>query len=75
MNNNLIEELIKALKKFPGVGEKSAWRYFFTLLNEEESELEHFGDLLIRLKKEVKMSELLIFRVRGKMRILQRSLS
>ena len=54
MNNNLIEELIKALKKFPGVGEKSAWRYFFTLLNEEKSELEHFGDLLIRLKKEVK---------------------
>ena len=54
MNNNLIEELIKALKKFPGVGEKSAWRYFFTLLNEEEGELEHFGDLLIRLKKEEK---------------------
>ena len=54
INDSLILELIKALKKFPGVGEKSAWRYFFALLNEDEAELEHFGQLLMRLKKEVK---------------------
>ncbi len=54
INDTLIEETIKALKKLPGVGEKSAWRYFFSLLNEDEGELEKFGHLLIRLKKEIK---------------------
>ncbi|MGC8657707.1 MAG: recombination mediator RecR [Desulfomonilaceae bacterium] len=45
-----LEKLVKALKKFPGVGEKTATRYAFYILNADKSEI----DLLVRAIEVVK---------------------
>jgi recombination protein RecR len=43
-----LEALIKALKKFPGVGEKTATRYAFYILNANQEEIE---DLVVTISK------------------------
>ena len=46
--------LIKNLKKLPGVGQKSAERFAFQLLNWKEVELQNFAHTLSVLKEQIK---------------------
>lgn len=51
---NSIKELITFFAKLPGIGEKTAQRYVFELLEWDEQTLEHFGNELNNLKKTIK---------------------
>ncbi|NGX58159.1 MAG: Recombination protein RecR [Chlamydiae bacterium] len=50
-------KLIENLKKFPGVGQKSAERFAFHLIEWTEKELSEFSHVLKNLKKELKTCE------------------
>lgn len=50
-----INELIDCFKKFPGIGQKSAERMVFSLINDFESdELEMFGNNVSNIKSKIK---------------------
>ncbi len=49
-----ISDLTAAFKKFPGLGNKSAKRIVFHLLQQDESELEHIGGLIANLKSNLR---------------------
>ncbi len=50
----LLERAVNEFSKLPGVGGKTAMRLVLHLLSQDESEVEAFGQSIIRLKKEVK---------------------
>ncbi len=49
-----LNELITTLKKFPGLGLKSARRIAYHLMKQDNSELEHIGTMISDLKKNMK---------------------
>lgn len=51
----IIEKIIEGLKKFPGIGPKSAERIVYYLIEENEKEIVDFAENLILLKKHVKL--------------------
>ena len=53
-----LNDLINALKKFPGVGIKSARRIAFHLLRQNDGELEKLGNLISRLKTNLYVCEI-----------------
>lgn len=53
MYPELFAKLVECLRELPGVGEKSAQRYAFFLLNKDEEFLYEFADVLKRVKKEL----------------------
>lgn len=48
-----LQKLIGILRKFPGVGKKTAERYAFQMISWQESELQILSHLLSTLKKEI----------------------
>lgn len=48
---DLINDLVNTLKKFPGIGLKSARRIAFFLIKQDNSELERIGAMISSLKK------------------------
>ncbi|MBR2343101.1 MAG: recombination protein RecR [Clostridia bacterium] len=48
-----IQRLIDEFRKIPGVGQKTAARYAFAVLNLEEGEAEAFADAVIGVKRDV----------------------
>lgn len=50
--------LIENFKKLPGVGEKTAERYAFSVLNLDEEDIEQFSKSLINLKENIKSCEI-----------------
>lgn len=48
-----MQKLIDFLKLLPGVGEKTAERYAFSILNLEESQIENISEVLNNLKKDI----------------------
>lgn len=52
------EELVKNLSIFPGVGEKTAERYVYSLLDRDESEIQNLSESLINFKKNIKYCEI-----------------
>ncbi len=50
----ILKTLIDQLKKFPGVGQKSAERYAFQLIEWSEGDLQQFAKVLASLKSELK---------------------
>lgn len=50
-----LESLIKALKKFPGVGEKTATRYAFHILNAHRAEIEELVRVINLVKDSLKL--------------------
>lgn len=50
-----LDSLTDALKKFPGLGPKSARRIAFYLLKQDDSELKRIGSLVSNLKKGLKV--------------------
>ena len=54
---DLLEELASYLKKFPGIGSKSARRIALYLIRQDEEYLSGFAELLSRLKKDLHTCE------------------
>jgi recombination protein RecR len=48
-----LQKLISFLRKFPGVGKKSAERFAFQLISWKESDLLGFSNLLSQIKKDL----------------------
>jgi len=53
----LIEEAIEAFKMLPGVGKKTATRYAFYLLKEDEKNVENLIEKIRRIKKDLKVCQ------------------
>jgi recombination protein RecR len=52
-----IERVIAALKRLPGVGEKSATRLAFHLLSSPDAAVQELAEAILRLKKEIVLCE------------------
>lgn len=52
--SKILEEAAEAFSQLPGIGQKSALRMVLHLLKMPASQVEHFGDVLIRLRKELR---------------------
>lgn len=52
-----IQRLVAALKRLPGIGEKSATRLTFYLLSAPEAQVQELADAMVRLKKEIVLCE------------------
>jgi recombination protein RecR len=48
-----IQRLVAALRRLPGIGEKSATRLAFHLLSSPEAHVHELADAIVRLKKEI----------------------
>ncbi|TCC96088.1 recombination mediator RecR [Pedobacter hiemivivus] len=53
-SSKLLEDAVNEFSKLPGVGQKTALRLVLHLLNKEQEEVDHFGNSVIRLRKEIK---------------------
>jgi recombination protein RecR len=53
-SSKLLEDAVGEFSKLPGVGQKTALRLVLHLLNKDQQEVEHFGNSIIRLKREIK---------------------
>ena len=56
-----LKNLIETLKYLPGVGEKTAERYAFALLNQDEEKIELLSDAIKESKQKIKRNLLIIF--------------
>lgn len=52
--SKLLEEAVNEFSKLPGIGRKTALRLVLHMLRQETSDVENFGNAVIRLKKEIK---------------------
>jgi len=52
-----IDRVIAALKRLPGIGEKSATRLAFHLLSAAEGQVQELAEAIVRLKKEIVLCE------------------
>jgi recombination protein RecR len=52
-----IDRVIAALKRLPGIGEKSATRLAFHLLSSAEAQVQELAEAIVRLKKEIVLCE------------------
>jgi recombination protein RecR len=48
------EELKENFEKLPGIGEKSAERFVFSILKMDDDEIEEFSENLSKIKKKIK---------------------
>ncbi len=53
-----VERLVRALRRLPGVGEKTATRLAFFLLSAPESVAAELGDAVLRLRREIRLCEI-----------------
>lgn len=53
-SSKLLEDAVYEFSKLPGVGQKTALRLVLHLLNKDQEEVSHFGNTLIKLKKQIK---------------------
>ena len=52
-----VERLVRALRRLPGVGEKTATRLAFFLLSAPEAVAAELGDAVLRLRREIRLCE------------------
>lgn len=52
--SKLLENAVNEFASLPGIGKKTAFRLVMHLLRKDETEVERFGESIIKLKKEVK---------------------
>ncbi len=52
--SKLLEKAVAEFSTLPGIGKKTALRLVLSLLRREQSEVEDFGNSILRLKKEIK---------------------
>ena len=51
--SKLLEEAVEEFASLPGIGRKTALRLVLHLLRQEDREVEHFGNTILRMKKEI----------------------
>ena len=52
-SSKLLEEAVEEFAKLPGIGRKTALRLVLHLLKQDDREVEHFGQSILRMKKEI----------------------
>ena len=52
-SSKLLEEAVEEFATLPGIGRKTALRLVLHLLKQEDKEVEHFGNTILRMKKEI----------------------
>jgi recombination protein RecR len=52
-SSKLLEEAVEEFATLPGIGRKTALRLVLHLLKQEDREVEHFGQTILRMKKEI----------------------
>src|SRR5690242_17339884 len=52
--SSLIENAVNEFTKLPGIGKKTALRLVLHLLKEEEASVARFGELIIKMRREIK---------------------
>ena len=52
-SSKLLEEAVEEFARLPGIGRKTALRLVLFLLKQEDKEVEHFGQTILRMKKEI----------------------
>lgn len=52
-SSRLLEQAVREFAKLPGIGNKSALRLVLHLLRQSEEEVHHFGEAIIKLRKEI----------------------
>lgn len=52
--SKLLENAVNEFASLPGIGKKTAFRLVMHLLRQKESEVERFGESIVKLKKEIK---------------------
>ena len=52
-SSKLLEEAVEEFAMLPGIGRKSALRLVLHLLKQEDKDVEHFGNTILRIKKEI----------------------
>ena len=52
-SSKLLEEAVQEFSSLPGIGKKSALRLVLHLLNQDDKEVEHFGQTILRMKQEI----------------------
>ncbi|WP_276090567.1 recombination mediator RecR [Pedobacter sp. JY14-1] len=57
-SSRLLEDAVAEFAKLPGVGQKTALRLVLHLLGREKEEVERFGNVLIRLRNEIRHCEI-----------------
>lgn len=55
--SKLIADAVAEFKKLPGIGEKTALRLILHLLKQDLEKVSHFGNAIIKMRKEVKECE------------------
>lgn len=53
-SSKLLEEAVAEFSKLPGIGQKTALRLVLHLLNKDQTEVEQFGNCMIKLKQNIK---------------------
>ena len=53
MYPNIVRKLIDNFKKFPGIGDKSAERLAFSLINFDDDQLQEFSNIIIEVKEKI----------------------
>lgn len=56
-SSKLLEEAVEEFATLPGIGKKTALRLVLHLLKQEDKEVEHFGNTILRMKKEIMTCE------------------
>ncbi len=52
--SNLLENAVNEFAKLPGIGKKTALRLVLHLLKQDEPEVAHFGETIIKMRTEIK---------------------
>ena len=52
-SSKLLEEAVEEFATLPGIGRKTALRPVLHLLKQEDKEVEHFGNTILRMKQEI----------------------
>lgn len=52
--SKLLENAVNEFASLPGIGKKTAFRLVMHLLRQKESDVERFGESIVKLKKEIK---------------------
>ncbi len=52
-SSKLLEEAVEEFATLPGIGKKTALRLVLHLLKQEDKDVEHFGNTILRMKKEI----------------------
>jgi recombination protein RecR len=55
--SSLLENAVNEFAKLPGIGKKTALRLVLHLLRQDEGEVNHFGDTITKMRKDIKFCQ------------------